>query len=306
MHRSPPDQPRSAVIFFTHVFDRETRAAFAKLERESGGRADLYVLTDTPDHAPPLTAGTHRFDFTLLLKNHPGSLGNRLVPGNGHLPVISFYRDHPAYDYYWVIEYDVRFTGSWRDFFSALDTSTADLLATHIRRYEDEPEWFWWQTLQAPESLAGLTRLRAFMPLYRISRAALTLLSGCAGGSWRGHYECLVPSLLGSCGLRLEDIGGDGPFTPPGRTGRFYTTFPFRGHLRHFGTMRHRPPFVFWGSCRDCLYHPVKSGTGGWRAGAVNAMLCLGYCLKHLLSAHGHVFLKDLMRHWRLWFLTLI
>ena len=42
-----------------------------------------------------------------------------LLPGSCHFPVLKFYLDHPYYSYYWLIEYDVEFTGSWNTLMDA-------------------------------------------------------------------------------------------------------------------------------------------------------------------------------------------
>ena len=78
-------------------------------------------------------------------------MGSALIPGNAHLADLSFYEAHPEYDYCWTIEYDVRFSGSWAVFFEEFQNNTADLLATHVRRYEEEPAWYWWGTLRTPD-----------------------------------------------------------------------------------------------------------------------------------------------------------
>jgi len=291
--------PRTAILFLTHLFDQDALAALRAIEL-CAGAGDVHVLADATSAVPQLRTRLHCFDFSQLRQRYPGAMGNRLVPGNGHLPLLSFYGAHPEYDYYWIVEYDVRFTGSWETFFNEFSNNTADLLGVHLRRFAEEPEWFWWKTLKTPAGAADHASIRAFMPLYRISRTAVSLLSKYTGNGWSGHHECLVPSLLAHHGLRLEDIGGDGSSTPPERRGRFYTTFAFRGHLRHLGSMRHRPPLIAWGGRRNFLYHPVKNGTASRPLAAVNALLCVAYCLKHMLSAHGHIFIRDLLHYARL------
>lgn len=292
--------PRTAIIFFTHVFDTTVRTAFEQLQRESSGAGDLYVLTEAAGSLPPWAGRVHRFDFSRLRQQYPSAMGTHIIPGNTHLPILAFHEAHPEYDYCWIIEYDVRFSGSWADFFDEFQGNTVDLLATHIRCYKDERGWYWWGTLQAPDGrAASAKRLRAFMPVYRISRRALALLTTRDVQGWRGHYECLIPTVLSSYGLSLEDIGGDGDFTPPVRRYRFYSSFAFRGRLWHFGSMRFRPPLVLWGGRRDFLYHPVKSGCGGFFRAAWNLVCCAGYVSRYLLTRHNPALVRDLVRYAR-------
>ena len=39
-------------------------------------------------------------------------LGETLVPGHTVFPFLQFFREHPGYDRYWLIESDVRFSGA--------------------------------------------------------------------------------------------------------------------------------------------------------------------------------------------------
>jgi len=253
---------------------------------------------------PSWVGRVHRFDFSRLRQQYPNTVGTTLTSGNGHLPDLAFYEVHPEYDYCWTIEYDVRFYGSWAVFFEEFQNNTADLLGTHIRRYEDQPGWYWWGTLQTPDgSVAPENRVRAFLPVRRMSRQALSLLMGRDARGWHGHFEGLIPTLLSRYGLRLEDIGGNGPFTPPPRRSRFYSSFDFqgRGALMYFGSMRFRPALMFWGTHKNFLYHPIKSNAGGKFASAWNLVGCARYVLKHVLSRQGHGVLRDLIRYACAW-----
>ena len=152
--------------------------------------------------------------------------------------------------------------GRWQNFFDAFKDLHADFLGPHLRLKEEEPQWGWWNTLEAPKGqTVPSTLLRSFCPIQRISQRALELLENKAMEGWGGHQECLVSTLLHDTGYLLADIGGDGVFVPPGFQNRFYTSFSWPdGSLVHFGSMRWRPAFSFvplWS--RHALYHPVKS-----------------------------------------------
>ena len=49
----------------------------------------------------------------------------------GHTDLIPmhYWRAHPGHDRYWMIEYDVRFSGPWRRFFAMFEEDDSDLLA---------------------------------------------------------------------------------------------------------------------------------------------------------------------------------
>lgn len=52
----------------------------------------------------------------------------------GHCDVVAmhFFNAHPEFDRYWVVEYDVRFTGNWRGFFDAFEDSDSDFLSATL------------------------------------------------------------------------------------------------------------------------------------------------------------------------------
>jgi hypothetical protein len=178
------------------------------------------------------------------------SLYEEIVPGSAHFPLMLFFVDHPNYNYYWIIEGDVRFSGNWRTFFDAFSTFDDDFLASHVGNYYTDPSWYWWSHLWHPGRRIPLgCRIRSFNPIYRISRRALQYLhkSQCQG--WCGHFEVLIPTLLDRGGFKLGDFGGTGPFVAAGGENRFYTEH----------TLRHRPIFPVIGERKNTLYHPVKT-----------------------------------------------
>ncbi|MCC5935940.1 MAG: DUF3405 domain-containing protein [Lunatimonas sp.] len=187
-------------------------------------------------------------------------LGFTLVPGSNHFPLLKFYLSHPNYDYYWCIEEDVDFSGDWRAFFDAFSSVDADFISSHIRRYQDEPEWPWWSALAHPYFvIPQKQRIRSFNPIYRISRAGLELLHKVLSSKWCGHHEVLIPTLLYESGLSISDFGGMGEFVPDGFENRFYLeNTPNPKGILSDGTMRWRPVFEKTGSLENKLYHPVK------------------------------------------------
>jgi hypothetical protein len=207
------------------------------------------------------TLAIETFDFEIIQKAYPSVLGTTLIPGNPHLTALEFFKRQPNFQYYWFIEYDVRYTGNWKDLFDGFADNPSDLLASHIRHQEEEPRWIFWKTLQLPpgETLSG-PMIRAFCPVQRLSARALRLLAVSVQEGWSGHFECLVPTLLAEKGYALSDFGGDGRYVPKGFRNRYYTSYSWRdGNLLHFGSMRFRPNHdVIQPSGRALLYHPVK------------------------------------------------
>src|SRR5699024_8947745 len=140
-------------------------------------------------------------------------LGNILVPGHAHFPIFS-YINQSKYDanYYWVIEYDVRFTGQWSVLFDHLAASGADLITSNISNYNIMPDWGWWNISHPELSIARKERIRSFNPIYRISREVVKFLERAFMSGWKGHYETTFPTLLYHNGFQLLDFGGNGDF----------------------------------------------------------------------------------------------
>jgi hypothetical protein len=168
-----------------------------------------------------------------------------------------FNKEDEHYDYYWHVEYDVRFNGNWNHFFSQFEDNNADLLTCHIRTYEDEPGWKGWEIEHLNKEFPKEERLRSFIPVFRISREALEFLdkelkSGCAG-----HCEVLLPTLLHHGGFKLEDLGGNGEFVRGPKNRNYISRSNQNGEI-FGGTFRFRPTMNKVGLRKNMLYHPIK------------------------------------------------
>ena len=265
---------RSAILILNHVHDRHLVDLYHTLERECGAEHDVFLLSDRTRAGVSfarMPAGVKEFRFALsdlVALGYPGKQDivlpgtnlRSLKLGNAELPVLLFRARHDRYEHYWIVEYDVRFSGEWRRFFSAFDGSAADLLGTSLIRYADFPAWSHWRSLLIPGSTDDDERLRGFFPVYRISDAALACLHEHYQKHCAGHMETLMPTLLHRSGLRLEDIGGDGEFVAPGNANRFYTNRRLTNELSP-GSFVYRPSRTAPGHEPDMLWHPVKPGT---------------------------------------------
>lgn len=186
------------------------------------------------------------------------------VPGSADLPVLLCYRNNPTYDFYWTVEYDVRYSGSWSRFFSNFGENGADLLGTTLTRYDAIPDWYHWPSLALHDLRVGKdVYLRGFFPIYRLSNRALSQLDQDYRKGARGHYECLMPTVLQHARMTIEDIGGNGEFVRPENRKRFYSNTPTTETLSP-GSFVFRPIMARAGKERDTLWHPVKY-TPAWR-----------------------------------------
>ena len=156
---------------------------------------------------------------------------------NCQIPVLMFYLNNiNKYDYVWVIEDDVVFTGNWKDLFDNFNQNDSDLITSYLRCYEDEPNWYWWYSLKIPNE--NIKMYTAFNPIYRISYKGLQKVDEYMKIGWSGHFEALLPSIIKNSGLKAEDLNKDKIFY-------------------HGDTMRWDIPIVIKKE-ENMLYHPIK------------------------------------------------
>lgn len=251
----------SVVLLLAHFIDPAILAEYRKLKRELGSRYDVVLLFDkTLYGTPDLPGDVQGFFFD---KSDIRALGYPRK-GRSHnsfdveLFAMHFWRSNPHYDFYWLVEYDVRFSGSWDKLFGHFAASGADLLGTTLHRYDINPNWENWRTLVTPEEdLPPYELLRGFFPFYRLSARAFAALDDAYRQGWAGHFECVVPTVLAAAGLELEDIGGNGEFVKAENIDRFYRNNRLSSDLAP-GSFIFRPIHSRVGGSPNTLWHPVR------------------------------------------------
>ena len=286
---------KTAILVLSHVLDKYVSAFLQEIKAECSGQYDVIFLCDNSTGAFDHYKDDR--DYYLFTMNdlktldYPGRSAvvyeneNRKVnpyhknfnfaPGSPDLPILHYYRNNTGYDYYWVVEYDVRYSGSWRHFFSCFAGNKADLLGTTLTRYRDIPGWFHWPSLDLLDRpISQDDYLRAFLPVHRLSNRALARLDGDYRSGVKGHHECLVPTVLLGAGMSIEDIGGDGEFVRPENRNRFYRNTPTAKTLSP-GSFVFRPVMARAGKTQNILWHPVKH-IPAWRRAARWAARMIG------------------------------
>jgi hypothetical protein len=221
---------RRAVLFFTHVWDEWIEARFLKLSREMGAGYDVWVTGFIPEGAgvavpgPARTAFAGEAELRAAFTPAPCVCQAAYELKFHHLVPLHFYRRNPGYAHYWVIEFDVQYTGNWADFFAELESSPADLLGTAVQKRQEHTEWFHWSYLcTGGGDLDEAAYVKAFLPVMRVSKRGFEAIEHAYRRNWHGHYEALWPTAIVDAGLLVEDIGGPGAFAPPARRNRHYT-----------------------------------------------------------------------------------
>jgi len=255
-----------AVLYLSHLISDSFFDRYHKLVKEIGRQYDVYWVfqTDNGISGEPLKEkGVNVFGFNLdgLNKLNYSPLYERIF-GSEHFITAFFSKEHPEYDYYWVIEYDVVFSGNWNTFFSAFAANDSDLLSSHIAVHDDSNcNWPWWASLSFEEEDKVLPEnyAKSFNPVYRISKRALGFLDDYLQKECnKGYFEVVFTTALYNHGFKIQDFGGTGAFVPEGFRNRFY----IQGEGIHNGTMRWQPEFTLEEidalGIKDKLFHPIK------------------------------------------------
>lgn len=243
---------KKAVLYLTNKSNEWTLSAFHALEQSLQGMADVYFAYHQQGDVLPVSLQNieNLFVFTSDVLNELGYTPiekGKLVPGSNHFPLLKFFKENQCYDYYWLVEDDVRFSGDWKDFFDSFASSTSDFLSSVIETKAENPTWYWWTSLKTGnEVIAEEKLLKSFNPIYRLSSQALACIDAHLRIGWMGHYEVLLPTLLYNKGFLLEDFGGEGTFVRPENNAKFYDDT----------SMRIAP--VLPDDRKNYLFHPVK------------------------------------------------
>lgn len=243
---------KQAVLYLTTKSNEWTLSAFHALEQSLQGMADVYFAYHQQGDVLSVSLQNieNLFVFTSDVLNELGYTPiekGKLVPGSNLFPLLKFFKENQCYDYYWLVEDDVRFSGEWKDFFGSFASCTSDFLSSVIETKAENPTWYWWTSLKTGnEVIAEEKLLKSFNPIYRLSSQALVCIDAHLRIGWMGHYEVLLPTLLYNKGFLLEDFGGEGTFVRPENNAKFYDDT----------SMRIAP--VLPDDRKNYLFHPVK------------------------------------------------
>jgi hypothetical protein len=266
-HQTSSPRPASPVqgLFLSHIRSARIDRHFDRLVRQTEGLVEWHPAHDSADqHMRSADSMPHR---------HARMIRNGGVQG-GYMDVVIVPRALDLHaPFVWAVEYDVDYSGDWRDFFSQFRDCQADLLTSTIVSAREDPDWRYWRTGRSPYALPPCDGHRAFHPVMRLSRRFLDAYATSLGTpGWEGHYEYTLPTFAIAEGFTIEDIGGALSYCPPDRQGRNYCNTPTDRSLSP-GTFVWRPslPFYFHEKPEiferpDMLHHPVKPAVSNWEA----------------------------------------
>lgn len=201
--------PHAAVIYQVPYYHADFVRAFNNMTVPLG--YDKYLMydkdkADAMEFLPHLEAAAGCVGWSLdemeregYMLYDPDGKGPTYV-GNNQLPVLNLIRTlGQTYSFYWFIEYDTVFTGTWAKLFNFYDRFKHDFIATNYSPVR--MTWKLWSALVDPNNQPPTGRpphkeMRSLNCCYRISaNAGLHLDQKCREG-WKGHHEVLMASLL--------------------------------------------------------------------------------------------------------------
>lgn len=141
------ENPRTAVLFICHAINRESlyRWDMVKKGAEAMGYDIFWALDKkclensamVPDGVLPEDINFYMFSLKDYQERLPYCVFTygREVQNMTPAAIQLFHEDHSEYDFIWGMEYDVVYSGEWKDVFSKYDSCQLDFIAAH-----NEPE----------------------------------------------------------------------------------------------------------------------------------------------------------------------
>jgi SAM-dependent methyltransferase len=194
-----------AVCFLTHVDNAAVRAEIAKLQDACDLLGfSLAVIVDTAvcQALPNCWSYTHESlkaqGYRLLdVAGFPVAM---LHGGVCDVPLLAWCNSqNREFDFVWLIEYDIRYSGNWAEFLS-LDFGGADFVTSTLLREQDcKFQWVWWESLVTPD---GVDRWNTYCPVFRLSGRAICLMQELRTSPvWGGHAEAFLPTAILNAGF---------------------------------------------------------------------------------------------------------
>jgi hypothetical protein len=261
-----------ALLYYTHFVSDDVKAEIDNLARELSADLSLFAVGCCSDASTLNELASDRIKVRSYVRDdlrklpYQSQLARvdwKTMRYSADLAIMRFFRGNPDFDFYWIIENDVRFTGSWNSLITELSASNADLLCSYVTTFNQNPSWMHWASfLSGSETMKKEDLVRAFFPVSRLSNRLMRAIDGRCQDGWAGQYEVLWTTIARVIGGKIEEIGGVGSAVPAERRGKYYyySMSPQGLFLSTFAAWplystksafhRISPPNILW--------HPVK------------------------------------------------
>lgn len=199
---------RTCVVLRTHLIDDDIyRNLYLPLQSSLPDTYHLVVAYDQTRNPWP----GERFPVDDLLHHDKEAMRRRnpLHRDNWH-SFDSFldhvYVDRPGFAHYWILEYDVRFSGDWWRFLSDQDQTAADaLLINGTWPFNGDHNWWVWHELQWGGDLGIEERCAGYVFLGRYSRELLQCVHEQIGKR-SGYAEVYLATLCNAYGFSTAAV----------------------------------------------------------------------------------------------------
>ena len=180
----------SVILFQTHILSKDILREFQNISNETEEFCDAYLLCDDTNINIPQKVKNYRHicinkkdlsEFNYPIVKDEKRKTEVPIPeafnlSHNKLSILKYFLENKGYDYYWYIEYDVRYSGKWSHFFNCFKKNEKDLLISYLRFYEEEPNWSHWYLNHPELTIPKSELIRCFNPIIRFSNKALTYL----------------------------------------------------------------------------------------------------------------------------------
>lgn len=259
--RNPARTKRRILRFYRSLRAHAEHIDFQIVTYDAKASAGIRELSLSSGLSIPYVTYNAQSLYSLGYPNRPNGNPFTLTgPGYADLPVLLFWRDHRSYGSLWVIEDDVEYTGEFGLLVKEIEERNdgIGLACTHLRKLP--PHWDHTHLFTSGSDMLprDMVRRVCFLPFFCVSDEALTAIDAAYARGWTGYNEMTWAMILDFSGIRLRDIGGNGPYTTAEDRGTRYIDHSVDNFLKlgSFGTLHIR---LFRGRERDILWHPVKT-----------------------------------------------
>lgn len=194
---------REVLIFRTHRDNDFDQQLLLEYKKEVAGFCDLAVCLNLKSRSVKTNWAAFCREHNIPLcinyenENKPSFYKGAWI--HGQYGLIEAYnalrgRASGAYDYYWIIEYDIRFTGSLKMLMSDHHEMTADVLGTYTSGYAGDGEYTVWREPNVNFPLPIEDCVRNFAPLMRLSSRLFSVLPSQAL-KYYSNIETFIPSV---------------------------------------------------------------------------------------------------------------
>jgi len=201
-------QPSIAVIFRTHFWDDFCQRQLIRLRQVADG-TDIFILVDET-HGPVTVADDAKLvrvtDDSLLALGLARAGEGALLWFNGDYPLYGFIAEHPGYDYYLQLEYDVLINRPIAGLIADIARQNLDYVG--LTKQERPLEWFWLHTMLGAYPRPAIRNQLICLCIF--SNAALRHLSGARlaqSEAWRAGDLVSWPFCEGFIPTELHDAG---------------------------------------------------------------------------------------------------